>query len=61
MTYIVYGKPPEHKRFKAVGRNGLVSKLIHAIMFTDEIEAQKDCDSLTAANKDWIFEVRKFK
>ena len=59
MNYVIYIKGPEINRFRPLGRTGPVANLFHAIMFPDYESAKADLESLTAANPDYTFQIRR--
>jgi len=59
--HIIYGKSPTCKKFSALGKIGLVNRLIHAVMYQDKSHADKKCEHLNIDNPDWKFEVREQK
>lgn len=61
MKYLIYGKTSEMKKFKPVGREGLVGNLIFALMYETSQDATFDMKKLQEINPDVRFEVRRRK
>ncbi len=59
MSYAIYCKLPDKKKWYPISGGNITTKLFYAEIWNEKERAEKCCESLTKTNTDLKFEVRK--